>query len=96
MSKNSGLSKTQIQRLTSCYNACLFKLSKFDFTFEDLNKINVPSALAELKSQILYIGILPIIYAILRKPYFISQKLKIETMKQRLNTPLYYLRKSLH
>ena len=75
-------SKKQIQKLTNCFNACLFKLFKFDFTFKDLDEINnflenyklfgfqhrivlrlcsfshkimnIPSAPAELKSQILY------------------------------------------
>ena len=32
--------KTQIQRLANCYNACLFKLFRFDFTYKELDEIN--------------------------------------------------------
>ena len=33
-------SKTQVQRLANCYNACLFKLFRFDFSSRDLDEIN--------------------------------------------------------
>ena len=33
-------SKTQIQKLANCYNACLFKLFRFDFSNRDLDEIN--------------------------------------------------------
>ena len=32
--------KTQIQRLANCYNACLFKLFRFDFSHKELDEIN--------------------------------------------------------
>ena len=96
-------SKTQIQKLTNFYNACIFKLFKFDFTFKNLDEINnflenfklfgfqhrivlrlslfshkimnIPSAPAELKNQILYSSDRNITYNLLRKLHFIFQKL---------------------
>ena len=32
--------KNSNKKLTNCYNACLFKLFKFDFTFKNLDEIN--------------------------------------------------------
>jgi hypothetical protein len=33
-------SKTLIQRLANCFYACLFKLFRFDFTYEEMDEIN--------------------------------------------------------
>jgi hypothetical protein len=32
--------KTQIQRLSNCYYACLFKLFRFNFTYQEIDEIN--------------------------------------------------------